>query len=261
MTDNDILHFNRKAWDQWVEDGIVWSIPVTSEQVAAARRGEWQIVLTPTVPVPRGWFPDDIHGADVLCLASGGGQQGPILAAAGANVTVFDNSPRQLARDREVAERDGLAIRTMQGDMADLSVFADESFDLVFNPVSTVFVPEVRLVWRETARVLRHGGALLVGFSQPHIYCLDQEEAQTGGRYYVRWSLPYADTTSITPEERAQRYGADSPLEFSHTFTEQLGGMMSAGLHLVDIYEDIDPGEPIARLMPSFMAIKAIKPK
>jgi len=31
------------------------------------------------------------------CLASGGGQQGPVLAAAGAHVTVFDNSPRQLA--------------------------------------------------------------------------------------------------------------------------------------------------------------------
>jgi SAM-dependent methyltransferase len=263
MTDNEILRFNRKAWDKLVEDGIVWSIPVTSEQVAAARRGEWQVVLTPTIPVPRTWFPDKLYGADILCLASGGGQQGPILSAAGANVTVFDNSPRQLARDREVAERDGLSIRTVQGDMADLSVFPDESFDLVFNPVSTPFVPDVRPVWHESARVLRHGGALLVGFSQPHIYCLDREEAPEGapggGRYFVRWALPYSDITSITPEERAQKYGTDTPLEFSHTFTEQLGGMMSAGLHLVDMYEDIDPGDPIGKLMPSFMAVRAIK--
>ena len=71
---------------------------------------------------------------DVLCLASGGGQQGPILAAAGANVTVFDNSPAQLRQDELVARREGLSIRTVQGDMRDLSAFADGSFDLIFHP-------------------------------------------------------------------------------------------------------------------------------
>jgi hypothetical protein len=39
----------------------------------------------------------------------------------GPDVTVFDNSPRQLARDEEVAARDGLAIRTVLGDMRDLT--------------------------------------------------------------------------------------------------------------------------------------------
>jgi len=62
-------------------------------------------------------------------------------AGAGAAVTVFDNSPRQLGRDEEVAARDGLAIRTVLGDMRDLSAFPDASFDVVFNPVSNVFCP------------------------------------------------------------------------------------------------------------------------
>jgi 2-polyprenyl-3-methyl-5-hydroxy-6-metoxy-1,4-benzoquinol methylase len=70
----------------------------------------------------------------VLCLASGGGQQGPILAAAGARVTVFDNSPQQLAQDRFVARREGLTLETVEGDMRDLSVFADVSFDLIVHP-------------------------------------------------------------------------------------------------------------------------------
>ena len=126
----DIRAYNREAWNRQVAEGNPWTIPVSSEAVAAARRGEWSIVLTPSIPVPRAWFPL-LDGADVLCLASGGGQQGPILAAAGAQVTVFDNSPRQLARDREVAEREGLGIRTVEGDMADLSAFADASFDLI----------------------------------------------------------------------------------------------------------------------------------
>lgn len=254
----DILSYNRDAWDKQASSGCVWSQPVTSEQVAAARRGDWQIVLTPTVPVPRHWFPAELCGADVLCLASAGGQQGPILAAAGATVTVFDNSPVQLSRDRLVAERDGLEIRTLQGDMADLSVFAEASFDLIFNPVSVTFIPDVKPVWRECARVLRPGGVLLVGFGQPHIYCLDDLEGN--GDYRLRFALPYADPTSIDPEERARRFGADAPLEFSHTFTDLLGGQLAAGLHITDLYEDVSPDDPLHQYMPGYMATRAIKP-
>ena len=93
----DILGYNRHAWDRQVERGNRWTVPVGPEEIARARRGEWSIVLTPTRPVPADWFPP-LEGLDVLCLASGGGQQGPILAAAGASVTVLDNSPNQLAR-------------------------------------------------------------------------------------------------------------------------------------------------------------------
>jgi hypothetical protein len=92
----DILLHNRRTWDRQVEHGNPWTVPVSSEAVARARNGDWSIVLAPTKPVPSEWFPP-LVGLDVLCLASGGGQQGPILAAAGANVTVFDNSPARLA--------------------------------------------------------------------------------------------------------------------------------------------------------------------
>jgi SAM-dependent methyltransferase len=251
----DVVSFNRNAWDKQVESGNPWTVPVTPEQVNAARSGEWQILLTPTIFVPRSWFPEMLKGLDVLCLACGGGQQGPILAAAGARVTVFDNSPNQLARDRMVAERDGLELKTIQGDMANLSVFQDQIFDLIFNPVSNCFVPDVRPIWRECYRVLRPGGTLLTGFAQPHTYCLDVKD----GVYYLRFSLPYSDLVSISNEERIQRFGADSPLEFSHTFTDQVGGQLSAGLHLVDMYEDHDPGEPITKFMPTFMATRAVK--
>ena len=253
----DTVSFNRKAWDKQVDDGIIWTIPVTPEQVQAARQGDWQILLTPGRAVPRCWFPDPLAGREVLCLASGGGQQGPILAAAGAKVAVFDNSPRQLARDREVAERDGLSLRTVQGDMADLSAFPDNSFDLIVNPVSTCFVEDVLPVWRECARVLRPGGALLVGFNQPQVYCLDLKE----GVYFLRWSLPYSDLTSIDPVERAAKYGGETPLEFSHTFTDYLAGQMAAGLRLVDLYEDVDVTEPIQQFMPGYMATRAVKPE
>ncbi len=141
----DVRDYNRRAWNRQVEKGNRWTVPVSPEVTAAARRGEWQIFLTPTKPVPRAWFPA-LPGRDVLCLASGGGQQGPILAAAGARVTVFDNAPRQLDQDRMVAERDGLEIDVVEGDMRDLSAFPPASFDLIVHPVSNT---------RRAARVAR----------------------------------------------------------------------------------------------------------
>ncbi|MBR2054958.1 MAG: class I SAM-dependent methyltransferase, partial [Clostridia bacterium] len=127
---------NQRIWDERSENNDIWSIPVTSEQVKRAREGNWQIVLTPTKPVPDNWFPEELKGKKLLCLAGGGGQQGPILAAAGADVTVFDNSLKQLEKDAFVARRDGLNIQTVQGNMQDLSVFPDESFDCIVHPWS-----------------------------------------------------------------------------------------------------------------------------
>ena len=92
----DLRAYNRAAWDRAVKAKNPWTVPVSAEDIALAQQGEWSIVLTPTKPVPRMWFPS-LNGLDVLCLASGGGQQGPILAAAGAKVTVLDNSPAAIA--------------------------------------------------------------------------------------------------------------------------------------------------------------------
>ncbi len=255
---DDAAAFNRSAWDSQVEGGQnPWTIPCTAEQVAAARHGDWKIYLTPTKPVPVDWFPETLVGKDVLCLASGGGQQGPLLAAAGANVTVYDNSPRQLARDAEVAQRDGLTIHTLLGDMRDLSALSDASFDLIVHPVSNVFVPNVLPVWRESYRVLRTGGALLAGFDSPFVHCVDTR----GDGYFLRFSLPYSDLTSITEAERVERYGANTPMEFGHTLTDQLGGQMAAGFHLVDLFEDIDPNDHLHDFFPQFIATYAVKLK
>src|SRR5918998_5984561 len=196
----DVEGYNREAWDKQVEDGNQWSVPVGPEVIEAARRGRWEVLLTDQKYVPRAWFPEMV-GADVLCLASGGGQQAPTFAAAGANVTVLDNSPGQLAQDRFVAEREALDLQTAQGDMRDLSAFADGSFDLVFHPVSNLFVPEVVPVWHEAFRVLRSGGALLAGFLNPVVYVFDLELADDTGEVRVRYQLPYADADSKTEEE------------------------------------------------------------
>ncbi len=257
----DVRSHNRAAWDKAVEEKSPWSIPVTPEVTAAARLGEWHIILTPTIPVPRAWFPVDLHGVDVLCLASGGGQQGPVLAAAGATVTVFDNSPRQLAQDRYVAGRDGLAIRTVEGDMRDLSVFADASFDLIVHPVSNLFVPEVRPVWQEASRVLRPGGSILAGFLNPVTYIFDIRKADEEGVLEVKYAIPFSDLTSTSDEERQRLIDEGSPMEFGHSLDDQIGGQIDAGLVIAGFYEDRWLDFVLDRHIATFIATRALKPK
>jgi SAM-dependent methyltransferase len=253
----DIRAYNRKAWDNQVAQKNQWTIPVSPEKIAAARRGDWSLVLTPTIPVPREWYPP-LQGADVLCLASGGGQQGPILAAVGAHVTVFDNSPAQLAQDRLVADREDLELRTIEGDMRDLSIFTDESFDLVFHPVSNIFVPEILPVWREAFRVLRHKGVLLAGFNNPLLYIFDLDLLDKG-ELQVKYRAPYADVKDLSQAQLKAYMDAGSPLEWSHSLDEQIGGQLQAGFVLTGFFEDIDPTSVLGDTIPSFIATRAVK--
>ncbi|MEM7048778.1 MAG: class I SAM-dependent methyltransferase [Acidobacteriota bacterium] len=247
---SDYQDHNRAAWDREVERGNPWTRPVTSQQVAAARRGDWRVVLTNQLPVPRHWFPP-LAGSDGLCLGGGGGQQGPILAAAGARVTVFDLSPQQLERDRQVAERDGLELTVEEGDMGDLNCFDDDSFDWIFNPVSNCFVPEVRGVWRECARVLRGGGVLMTGFANPTLFLFEEGDESL----VVRHGLPYADSEALPAEVLAERR---DPLVYGHTLDDQIGGQLAAGFQLTDLYEDRDPDEALSRYIANYLATRAV---
>lgn len=254
----DIRAYNRDAWNRYVDGGnSLWTQPVGPEIIAQARKGDFSILLTEQAPVPREWFPP-LNGLDTLCLACGGGQQGPVLAAVGANVTVFDNSPRQLDQDRFVAEREGLTnLKTIEGDMRDLTVFEDASFDFIFHPVSNLFIHEIRPVWREAFRVLRHGGTMLAGFMNPVFYMFDLEKADNG-ILEVKYKLPHSD--SDYPELVEKFMATGDALEHSHSLTDQLGGQMDAGFHVIGIYEDYHGISAVSKFTPTYIATRALKP-
>lgn len=251
---NDVRSFNQEAWDREVQSGNPWTIPVSPELIARARMGDWSVVLTENKAVPREWFPP-MQGLKILGLACGGGQQGPILAAAGARVTIFDNSPAQLARDREVAERDKLNIRTVEGDMRDLSVFTDESFDLIFHPVSNLFIHEIRPVWKEAYRVLRHGGTMLSGFMNPLFFIFDFE-AMEKGSLEVKYKIPYSD---IEVYGLARLREENRPAEFGHSLADQLSGQTDAGFAIIGMYEDDHKDSKISEYIETYLVTRAVK--
>jgi SAM-dependent methyltransferase len=249
---------NREFWDRQVEKGNAWTRPVGPEVIAAARRGDWHIVLTPTKPVPRNWFPP-LEGRRVLCLASGGGQQGPVLAAAGAEVTVFDNSPKQLGQDRFVAEREGLPLRLELGDMRDLSRFSDGSFDLVVLPGSVCFIDAVRPLWRETYRILADRGVLLAAFPNPIQYIFDLK-AWDAGELVVRHRIPYSELTSLPAEELQELIiGPHREMCFGHSLHDLIQGQLEVGFVITGFYEDNEGGGPLDPFIDSICVTRAVK--
>jgi len=185
----DILEHNRLSWNRQSKEGSPWCTPVDKKTIDEARKGNWDVILTPLKLVPKSWF-GDIPGKDILCLASGGGQQSPIFAAAGANVVSFDLSEEQLKKDKIVADQNNLTLNAVQGDMSNLSVFKDKRFDLIFHPVSNVFVPDVNNVWKECYRILKTGGALLSGFMNPVFFLFDPDEGEKTKELKVKYKLP-----------------------------------------------------------------------
>lgn len=247
----DIAKINRTAWENECRLGNPWTIPVSPETIVSAREGHPSLLLTPSKTVPSSWYLP-VKGRDILCLASGGGQQAPQFAAMGANVTVLDNSPSQLESDRMVASREGLSLTTVLGDMRDLSSFPDGSFSLVFHPVSNCFIDSVLPVWKECHRVLANGGALLAGFANPALYLCDD------GTLDITHRIPYSDLDEDAIREK--RLCDEDTIEFSHTLEEQIGGICDVGFSIVSFFSDQYDDDPFCkRIHDAFLALRAVK--
>jgi hypothetical protein len=146
--------------------------------------------------------------------------------------------------------------------MRDLCQFKDATFGLIFHPVSNVFVPDVRSIWKEAFRVLDTGGILLSGFLNPAVYLFDWELAESTGELRVKYKIPYADITDLDKSIREERIANQEPMEFSHTLDDQIGGQIETGFVIKGFYEDRQSPEdkdPVASYMATCIAIRAIK--
>lgn len=242
---------NASTIDRWIEEGWEWGVPIDHETYLKARSGDWDVLLTPTKPVPHEWF-GELKGKKLLGLASGGGQQMPIFAALGADCTVFDYSEKQLESERLVAQREGYRIRIVRGDMTKRLPFDDGEFDIVFHPVSNCFIKDVLHVWRECARVLKKGGVLLSGTDHFVNYLVDDDEERIVNR------LPFDPLEN--PGQMKQLEENDCGVQFSHTITEQIGGQLKAGFRLTDMYEDTNGSGRLHELnVPTMLAMRSVK--
>ena len=250
---DEVARYNMGRWNELAQAGVQYAIPYLDLDADSARE-----LVDPDGIV------GDLEGRDVLCLASGGGQQSAAFSVLGANVTVLDLSEVQLERDRQAAQHYGLDVRTVQGDMRDLSVFEGDSFDVVWHGHSINFVPDARGVFGQVVRVLRPGGIYHLSCANPYFQNVDLEEwNENGYRLWDRYGdgeLAIADPhwTFVDPS------GADrsvrGPREFRHTLETLVNGMIEVGFNVVKVREFRD-NDPDAVLEPgTWEHFKSIAP-
>ncbi|ODN43902.1 class I SAM-dependent methyltransferase [Piscirickettsia litoralis] len=259
---NKVVSHNSQVWDQYVKNQCEWSRPVSAELIEKAKNGDWEVHITRR-PLANDWLPKDIKGKNILCLAAAGGQQAPVLAAAGANVTVFDASKKQLEQDLKVAKRDSLVLETIQGDMRDLSAFNDYSFDYIVHPISNLYVPCLKNVWQECYRVLKKGGVLLASFYNPVLFIFERDQSlESQSLLKPKYKLPYSDVISLGAQADEDKLNSGEAITFGHTLSDQIGQQISAGFVIAGFYEDDHPSSPrflIERYMQGMIATKAVK--
>ena len=217
------LALNQAAWDELAAKGN-----------PLARPAEDHLFENPLQCVDGpGWLGDSIKGQKVLCLAAGGGRQGPLYAAAGGIVTVVDISNAMLQLDRQVAMERRLDLKTIQASMDQLNMLETAQFDLVIHPVSTCYLPEISGVYREVSRVLRSGGLYISQHKQPASLQAKLKPDAAGytlqEEYYRQTALPVFDGKSPLREAGAQ--------EYLHRWEQLVGLMCRAGFVIEDLLE------------------------
>ena len=251
MNGADYLSKNRQAWDGRVRENGRHTCVVKPEHL-----GDPLPILD-----PERWLGNSLRGRSVLCLAAGGGLQSALCAAAGADVTVVDLSPEMLRRDQEVARRHGLRIRVVEAEMTRLETLGSESFDFVIQPVSTCYVPDVRPLYAEVARVLKSGGIYVSQHKQPTSQQASATPAKDG--YFL--SEPCEEGRLLPPVLGEWRHRESDAVEFIHRWEDLIGSLCRAGFVVEDLMEPIE-GDKLAPVgsfehrsgfAPPFVKIKA----
>lgn len=245
------LDHNQRAWDERARKNERHTAKALSKDL-----------LNP-LPIldPEGWLGGAVKGKKVLCLASGGGLQSALLAAAGALVTVVDLSAEMLLRDREVAAKHSFQILTVQASMEDLSALPANNFEIILQPVSTCYVPDVAPVFAEVARVAREGALYISQHKQPA--SLQAETLNTGRGYLI---AEPADRAGPLPPVLPCMHRESDAIEYLHRWQDLIGKMCRAGFVIEDIVEPrsganilAQPGtfEHRSAFLPPYVKLKA----
>ena len=253
----DASEQNRLAWNKEASENNYWTRAVGEDELKEAREGRVKIRILPNEELPLSWL-SEIKGK-TLALASGGGQEGPLLAAMGSSVIVTDISDAQLERDREVASKYHLDLKCMQCDLGLPFPFEDNSFDSIINPISINFTPNAKHVWKECSRVLKKGGVLITAFANPVMYIFDVPSLAKG-KMKIKYTLPFDADKAYTDKQKKKIQKDGETMEYSHTLNTLLGDLCKSGFIIKDLMTGGSDFEPVdSFIQDCYIALLATK--
>lgn len=115
----------------------------------------------------------DVTGLKAIVLGCGGGQDCIVLAKRGAEVIGVDLSDKQVEYGRRLADREGVLVTLLQGNVEELKGIEDESQDLALSLHALNYVERIDRVFAEAFRVLRPDSPFVLSLHHPFDVCLE----------------------------------------------------------------------------------------
>lgn len=206
----------------------------------------------------------EVSGLRVIVLGCGGGQDCIVLAKQGAQVTGVDLSDKQIEYGRRLAEREGVLVTLVQGNVEELRGIEDATQDLAISLHALNYVERVDRAVAEAYRVLRPGAAFVLSLHHPFDACLEDTPPHGVVKGYWdreldwQWDFPAA---SVSARLRS----------WYRPISEWFSLLTDAGFRVERLLEPPPTEEPWSpwdrgysldkmRLLPANLIIKAVKP-
>ena len=211
---DEITIANRARWEAEVLRKGGFTVPwldLDRDDILKYAEGQLDPIPHHLYQVYPAYLLKDVAHKDVLCLASGGGQQSAVFGLLDANVTVIDFTQGQLDGDITAAKHYGYKVETLCLNIRDLSTIKDAAYDFIYQGPSMSWVPDVHEIYEGVSRIIRPGGWYRVDFGNPANHFLEWD-----GEFY-RVTEPYT--------ERIYRH-SDGAFDFRHYLGDIFNGLL-----------------------------------
>jgi SAM-dependent methyltransferase len=206
----------------------------------------------------------EVTGLRVLVLGCGGGQECIVLAKQGAQVVGIDLSDKQIEYGRRLADREGVIVTLLQGNVEELREIDDASQDIVLSLHALNYVERADRAFGEAFRVLKPGAPFVFSVHHPFDACLDDTPPYGVAKGYWQreldwqWDFPEA---SVSARMRS----------WYRPVSEWCSLLTDAGFRIErllepppteEAYSPWDRGYSLEkmRLVPANLIVKAVKP-
>ncbi|MFW9876481.1 MAG: class I SAM-dependent methyltransferase [Candidatus Thorarchaeota archaeon] len=164
----------------------------------------------------------NVKDKKIIELGFGGAQCSIALSKRGAICTVIDLSEEQLKFTKKLAKKVNVDIKLIQGDIQNLDMISDDSFDIAFSAVAFCWVQNLQAVFQETRRVLKNRGIFVFSTEHPIWARLgDKPEDLTIKSSYFKRTELYKESSGITIEF------------YIPTFSDIIIGLIETGFEMV----------------------------
>jgi len=173
----------------------------------------------------------NVGGKKILEIGCGGGQCSIAFAKQGAMCTGVDISKEQLEYAEELAKKNRVSVKFVQGDIQTLKQFKSSDYDIVFSAFALHYIPDLGKCFKEIYRVLGKKGIVILGLSHPFYDVISPKTMKISRSYNKAGKIT---STETWPDGSKHKF-----VEFLHKISEITDGLIDSGFVLEKVMEPL----------------------